>query len=163
MQGSIDSDDYDTVGAESDSTQGTVVRRQLWKTDSSASSTASSGTHLGRRLAKDDDTDLGDTNRMLQADMRIQDELTDELMRYTTAMKESALHAGMKIRSDANQLDKMADKLDANTHATQSASSTVTELLNTTSTSFWAQLSMMSTVVIVFVVLYIFIKIVPKP
>jgi len=136
------------------------VARQLW---TSVDSLSSQSTGLSRRIARGEDSELGDLNRLLSADLRQQDELTDELVQYAAAMKEAALHAGNKIRSDAKQLEKMSDRMEANTHATKQASSTVNELLNASGGSVWGYLSTMSTVILVFIVVYIFMKIVPKP
>lgn len=136
------------------------VARQLW---TSVDSLSSQSSELSRRIARGEDSELGDLNRLLGADLRQQDELTDELVQYAAAMKEAAMYAGNKIRSDAKQLEKMADRMDANSQATKQASNTVSELLNATSGSIWGYLSTMSTVVLVFIIIYIFMKIVPKP
>lgn len=154
--------------SESAATDGSVLKssakkpvaRQLW---TSVDSLSGQSSELSRRIARGEDSELGDLNRLLSADLRQQDELTDELVQYAAAMKDAAMTAGNKIRSDAKQLEKMADRMDANTDATKQASNTVKELLNATSGSIWGYLSTMSTVVLVFIIIYIFMKIVPKP
>ena len=162
----IGSDEMARYGSESNERP---VARQLWKSGDSSPSesggTASSfSKEFGRRLAKgDEDSEHGDLTRLLSADIKMQDDLTEDLVKYASAMKESALHAGKKIRDDTKKLDQMSEKMYTNTHATKAATGTVDELLNATSTSIWSTLSMLSMVIIAFVCIYIFMKIVPKP
>ena len=139
------------------------IARQLFRDPNSSRSSVQFETEFGKRLARGAESDSGDLGRLLNADIKMQDELTDELVMYAAAMKESALNAGLKIRSDTKKLDKMAERMETNTLATQSATSTVKELLNTSTGSIWGNLTMMSMVVIAFIVVWIFIKIVPKP
>lgn len=140
------------------------VARQLWRNEAGSGSNGAYSTEFGRKLAKgDEDNDESDLSRLLSADIQMQDQLTDDLVKYASAMKESALHAGKKIRDDTKKLDKMADRMYANTDAAKSATSTVDKLLNAPSMSIWGTLSTLSTVIIVFVCIYVFMKIVPKP
>lgn len=144
------------------------VARQLWHSGdslpSASGATASSySSEFGRKQGKGDEDDQSDLSRLLSADIRLQDELTDDLVKYASAMKESAMHAGRKIRDDSKKLDQMSEKMVANTDTTKAATGTVNELLNATSTSIWSTLSMLSMVIIAFICVYIFMKIVPKP
>lgn len=170
LQGAQDSDSSSFTSLRSNdrgtSTERPVARQLFNQTEfSSPRSTTSSSfeTEFGKRLAKGDEGDLGDLGRLLSADVKLQDELTDELVRYAAAMKDSALNAGIMIRSDTSKLDKMAQHMETNVQATQAATSTVNELLNATSGSIYGSITTVATVFLVFVMVWIFMKIVPKP
>lgn len=161
----VGSDGFARYGSESNERP---VARQLWRSGetfpSSSGATASSfSSEFSRKQGKGDEDDQSDLSRLLSADIKLQDELTDDLVKFASAMKDSAMHAGRKIRDDSKKLDQMSEKMVANTDTTKAATGTVTELLNATSTSIWSTLSMLSMVIIAFICIYIFMKIVPKP
>lgn len=137
--------------------QNAPIARQLWKSSARTENSAA------RSLARGEDSELGDLNRLLSADMKMQDDITEDLVKYASAMKESALHANLKIRSDAKQLDKMVDRMDANSSMTTNASQNVNQLLNTSSSSTWGYWTMLCSVFLAFVVVWFFMKLVPKP
>lgn len=111
------------------------------------------------RRRGDSDEDLDE----IEFQQKIQNDYTKNLVKYAALMKENALNTESFLENDKHKLEKMGDSVDANYNLSSSVNKEVKGLLDMTSSSIWTDLLMIGIVLIGFVGIYFFMKIVGKP
>jgi hypothetical protein len=91
-----------------------------------------------------------------------QDTYTDDMTRYTAAMRENAVATNKLVSQQMSTLNKLETHVDANSEMQQLANNALDSLLKSSSGSMWYYWFLMMTATIMFAGMYIFMKIFPK-
>lgn len=93
----------------------------------------------------------------------IQDEYTKNLVQYAALMKKNAMETESFLINDKQKLEKMGESVNRNYDLSSSTNKEVHGLLNITSSNLWTDIFIICSVILGFVVMYFFMKIVGKP
>jgi hypothetical protein len=109
-----------------------------------------------KRLAPASSAALLDRHRHLQ------EEFTDEMLEFTSKLKQNALTTSRIVSDQIQSLEKLDSKLEHNSDAASIANQALKELFDSSSGSTWFHWSIMMLATLMFAGMYLFMKIFPK-